>query len=217
MPKHATVLVVSSGVISNSWVFRTPRSHVTLWWWNASGHTVISLPGTYLALLVELDLYLGEYINHLFHDGCPLQWGCDTLAAVRRFSLSWRDGTFLAKSCLRNWSRTQHVRRAVPLSLEVLLGFCGFHALFSRWHVVGTLYVGFICLLRTGEILTLQGGQITLSVDSSVALLVLPASKGAKLKNVGESIVVSDPTARALLAFLCRGCLPQDRVFRLSF
>ena len=27
---------------------------------------------------------------------------------------------------------------------------------------------------------------------------------------------MSDPTARALLAFLCRGCSPQDSVFRLS-
>ena len=41
----------------------------------------------------------------------------------------------------------------------------------------------------------------------------MPASKGAKLKNVGESIVVSDPTARALLDFLCRGCSPQDQGF----
>ena len=119
--------------------------------------------------------------------------------------------TFLARRHFlgRNWSRTQHVRRAVPLSLEVLLGFCGFHALFGRWHVVGALYVGFLCLLRTGEILSLKAGQITLSVDSGVALLAMPASKGAKLKNVGESIVVSDPTARALLAFFCRGCSPS--------
>ena len=123
-------------------------------------------------------------------------------AAVIRwqpFGVSWRDGTFLAKSYLRNWSRTQHVQRAVPLSLEDLLGFCGFHALFGRWHVVGALCVGFLCLLRTGE--TLKAGQITLSVDSGVALLALPASKGA----------------RALLAFLCRGCSPQDQVFLLSF
>ena len=54
-------------------------------------------------------------------------------------------------------------------------------------------------------------------MDSGDALLALPASKGAKLKNAGESMVVSDSTARALLAFLCRGCSPLDRVFRLSF
>ena len=49
----------------------------------------------------------------------------------------------------------------------------------------------FLCLLRTGEILTLKAGQITLSVDSGVALLALPASNGTKLKNEGESTVVS--------------------------
>ena len=83
--------------------------------------------------------------------------------------------------------------------------------------MVGALYVGFLRLLCTGEILTLKAGQIKLSVDSGVTLLALPVSKSAKLKNVGVSIVVSDPTARALLAFLCRGCSPQDWVFRLSF
>ena len=58
--------------------------------------------------------------------------------------------------------------------------------------MMGAMYVGFSCLLRTGEILTLKVGQITLSVDSGVALLALPASKGAKLKHVGESIVVNN-------------------------
>ena len=202
MPKHC-VLVVSSGVISNSWVFRTPHSHVTLWWWNASGRTVIfTLVNTSITFFTMIALS---------------NEGCDALAAVRRFFPSWRDGTFLAKSFLRNWSRTEHVRRAVPLSLEVLLG----SAAFTPSSVCGTWWarcmLAFQCLLRTGEILTLKAGQITFSVDSGVALLALPASKGAKLKNVGKSIVVSDPTARALLAFLCRGCSPQDRVLRLSF
>ena len=53
----------------------------------------------------ELDLLLWEYINHLFHDDCPVQWSCDTLAAVRRFLLSWRASTYLSKAFLRNWSR----------------------------------------------------------------------------------------------------------------
>ena len=76
----------------------------------------------------------------------------------------------------------------------------------------------FLCLLRTErEILTLKVGRITLCADSGVAFLTLLASKGAKLKNAGESIVVSDPTARALLAFLCRDCSPQDQVIRLFF
>ena len=107
------------------------------------------------------------------------------------------------------------MRRAVPLSLEVLLGFCGFHVLFGRWHQVGASYVWFLCLLHTGEILTLEAGHVTLSVDSGVLVLALPASKGAKLMNAGGSVVVSDPTAGTLLAFLFRGCSAHDRVFQL--
>ena len=62
----------------------------------------------------ELDLHLGECVNHLFHDDRPFQWGCDTLAAVRRFLPSWRDSTCLAKTYLRDWSRTQHVQVLFP-------------------------------------------------------------------------------------------------------
>ena len=56
----------------------------------------------------------------------------------------------------------------------------------------------FLCLLRTGEILTLKPGQITLSVDSGVA----PLSKGAKLENAGDSIVVSEPRRPGVSAIL---------------
>ena len=68
-------------------------------------------------------------------------------------------------------------------------------------------------LLRTGEILTLRADHVTLSVNSRVSILALPDSRSAKLKNAGESPVISDLTARALLAFLCRGCSPQDWCF----
>ena len=57
VPKHATVLGASSGAISTSWVFRTPRSHVTCPR-NASGRTVISLLGTLPRSARELDLLL---------------------------------------------------------------------------------------------------------------------------------------------------------------
>ena len=55
------------------------------------------------------------------------------------------------------------------------------------------------------------------SDPQSWGILALPASESAKLKTAGESTVVSDPEARAPLAFLRRGSSPQDRVLRLSF
>ena len=52
VPKHR-----SRGVLRRHlkfMVFRTPHSRVTPWRWNASGRVVISLSGTYFALLVSL-------------------------------------------------------------------------------------------------------------------------------------------------------------------
>ena len=80
----------------------------------------------------ELDLFVGEPVDCLFHGACPFQWSGDTLAAVRRFLSSRSHNTYLPKAYLRNWSTTHHVRRDVSPSL----GDSGFHALFGGWHVV---------------------------------------------------------------------------------
>ena len=96
---------VSLGVISNSWVFRTPRSRRTHWPRNASGRSVTSLLTMYLALLVKLDLFLGDHFIQLFH--LTARWSCDTLVTARRFFLCWRDSTYLVNADLRTWSRTQ--------------------------------------------------------------------------------------------------------------
>ena len=77
----------------------------------------------------ELDLYFGEYINHLVHDDCLFQW---ILGAT---ALSWRNPISVTGAELNMCD--------VLFPLEVLLGFCGFHAFFGRLHVVGALYVGF--------------------------------------------------------------------------
>ena len=65
----------------------------------------------------------------------------------------------------------------------------------GRWRVVGALYMWFLSLLRAGEILALNVGPVTLSVDSGVAVVAL----------------------LSFFAFLCPGFSPVDKVFRLSF
>ena len=96
VPKHATDLLVSSVVISNSWVLRTPHSRVTPWPRNASGRTVISLSGTYLALLVNLISTLGNTSTTFFtmitlSNGAVIRWqpfGASRLLGAT--ALAWR-------------------------------------------------------------------------------------------------------------------------------
>lgn len=165
----------------------------------------------------QLDFYLGEFINHLFQDESPHQWGVDTFAAVRRWLPAWRGHTTLGRMYLRNWSRTFTVRRALPLPVGVLLGMCGVAAIGGDWPLCGALYLGFLGLLRTGELLTLEVHQVTEYFGANSTVISLPESKGAKLKNIGESIVVGDQTGRALLRLLTRGRGPTEKVFNLKF
>ena len=55
--------------------------------------------------------------------------------------------------------------------------------------LAGALHIGFVGLLRSGEILSIQVRQVVWSADKSQVVLSLPNSKGAKLTNVGEYVV----------------------------
>ena len=91
----------------------------------------------------ELDYMLGEYVNNLFQDGSPYQWRADSLAAVRRFLPVWRGSTALARAHLHNWTRTLTVHRALPLSVDILLGMAAMSALEGAWDLCGAMLVGY--------------------------------------------------------------------------
>ena len=61
--------------------------------------------------------------------------------------------------------------------------------------LAGAHYIGFVGLLRTGEILGIQVRQVVWSAVKGQEVLSLPNSKGAKLTNVGEYVVFADPLA----------------------
>ena len=137
VPKHATVLVVSSGVMSYSSVFTTPHSRVTPWLQNLAVvvNLISTLGNTPITFFTMIALPIGVVIRWQ-------PFGASYLPGAT--ALTWRKKAFL-----RNWSRTQNVRRAVLPSQKVLLGFCGFDALFGWWRLVGALYLVFCsCCVR---------------------------------------------------------------------
>ena len=165
----------------------------------------------------ELNYFLGEFVNHLYQDDSPHQWGVDAYAAVRRFLPAWRDHTALARMYLRNWSRTLTIRRALPLPVDIIMGMIGVAAVQDKWALCGAMYIGYLGLLRTGELLSLRVSQVTDYADTGCVVLSLPDSKGAKRKNVGEFVMFTDIHARMLLRRLVAGKAAADSVFGLSY
>ena len=127
----------------------------------------------YLALLVNLISSSVKFINHLFHDDCPV--AMDLSYAGSRSELF----TFLVRQHSLGMVLSPFLEQNSTCATCCLLfpgwlaGVCGLRALFGRWHVVGALNVGFLCMLHTVEIMTLAAGQITLSVVSCIALVAL--------------------------------------------
>ena len=80
------------------------------------------------------------------------------------------------------------VRRALPLSLSALLGIVGHAALYEDWATAAACYIGYLCLLRTREILTLKVQHVVHYEESGKSVLCLPDSKGAKRKDVSECV-----------------------------
>ena len=148
---------------------------------------------------------LSEFVNHLWQDDEPYQNAVDAVAAVRRYLPTYQSHTSTAQAYLRNWGRTRMVRRALPLPLSALLGIVGHAALYEDWATAAACYIGYLCLLRTEEILTLKVQHVVHYEESGKSVLCLPDSKGAKRKDVSEFVLVHDLVARQLLRIMMAG------------
>ena len=58
-----------------------------------------------------------------------------------------------------------------------------------------SLLVGFYALLRTGELLALRKNDISCTVQTGVAVIILGYTKGGKRMGVSESVTLTNETA----------------------
>ena len=115
-----------------------------------------------------------------------------------------RDHTTLARMYLRNWSRTLTIRRALPLPVDIIVGMIGVAAVQDKWALCGAMYIGYLGLLRTGE---LQGVWSYLSLTR----------RGPSTRMSGSSSCLRTFTPECLLRRLEAGKAAADSVFGLSY
>ena len=104
----------------------------------------------------SLDYALGEYLNCMFWDGDSASAGGHVLSGIKRFYPQLKMKLPTASQYFRNWQRIHRPERAVPLSWPLLKSMAGLCLTLDYPGVALMLYVGFVCLLRTGEMMSLQ-------------------------------------------------------------
>ena len=154
--------------------------------------------------LSDLDYEASEFVNHLWQEGEPIGWAGNFLSGLQRFFPAAKRHLPTAWQYHSNWASTILPNRAVPFTSLQIRGLAGLCIRISRPDFAVILLVGFICLLRTGEMVCLAWEQITL-LENSLVVVALFNTKTNKRKRGSESVIFDDPVIRKLIVSTRRG------------
>ena len=148
----------------------------------------------------ELDDQAIAYLEHLWEEGEPKSLAADTLSAVQHFLIKRRilSGAWALYGA---WSRVELPDQAPPLPVLHLWAFCGLALQRHGPRLAATLAVGFHCMLRTVEMLTLRFVQIALG-QAHTGVVALPLTKSGQRRGAQEMVTMDDPILGRLLATL---------------
>ena len=138
----------------------------------------------------DLDEKVADWIESLFHRGCPLNTAADGLSGLHYFLPMTRRQIPSAWRLFGTWRKIETPARAAPFPSDLLFAMVSFELQHLHFEMGCLLAVGFDCFLRTGEILGLCGKDILLKKDCGI--LTLTSSKGGVRNNVKESITILD-------------------------
>jgi integrase len=147
----------------------------------------------------DLDLQLGEYLNHLYQNERPLYLGINCIAGFKKLRPRCKKHIDTAVAWLNNWAKVTVKVQAMPLHICLVKAFVSYGLLKREYDFALSLYVGFLGLLRGCEILDLHMADVQARGPNQV-VLVLRDTKGARLRNVPfETVTIRDPLAIKIL------------------
>jgi hypothetical protein len=164
-----------------------------------------------------LDREVGEYINHLFQEGEPHGYVGDLLSGLKRFVPGAKRQLDTGTRYFKDWGRMLRRRRATPLPVDLLRAMSGAAYAQGRSDLGVLLLVGFLGLLRTGEVVDLRKKQCSILGGGTRALIVFKASKGAVRQNAPESVLLHDPLVVQLLARRLDQLQGNDKLYAGGF
>ena len=159
----------------------------------------------------KLDEMLAEYIDHMFLDDEPVAYAGDLISGFSRFYPASRLQIPITRLWFRNWQREVIRVRALPIPAWILQGLAGVALAMGRKDLAGLLPAAFLCMLRTGEILSLRPMDVTFSPLGDTAIIALHQTKTAGPNT--EEAVLEDRYAVNALKAACRGLRPDETIY----
>ena len=137
-----------------------------------------------------MDTLLSDYLEHLWASGFGRAEASNVLAALQdvqphlkgKLAQSWR--------LLKAWSTHEVPNRAPPLPLDMLEAMVGYCLFKNQVHMGLSLLVAYHGLLRTGEVLSLTAGAISVQRAKGPAVLSLGWTKSGKRQGASESVTL---------------------------
>ncbi len=137
-----------------------------------------------------LDVFVCEYIEHLWSSGAGRALASDTVAGLQDCSPKLRGSLPGSWRLLKTWSINEVPNRAPPMPEHVLHAMCDWAIFHQQFGFALSLLVGFYGMLRTGELLGVRRKDFCSEPNSRTVLLNLGLTKGGKRAGAAESIIL---------------------------
>lgn len=176
-----------------------------------------TIPQTYR----QLDFQLSVYIEHLWLDDHPITYAGHVMSGLRRFLPEARWKVPRSRQFFTNWQSVHVSRQAPPLPAEVAMAFAGLAVATQQVPLACVFLVGYLALLRTGEMAHLHPAKLALDPTEGRILIALPSTKTSKQRE--ETVCVDDARLTQLVSVALRQLQGQPfwphslRSFRSTF
>lgn len=111
----------------------------------------------------QLDLLVSDYLEQLWAEGEGRSSGSNVLAALQDFQPQLKGKLLQSWRLMKAWVVHEVPNRAPPLPLEHVEAMVGYNLFKQRPLFALSLLLGFFGLLRTGEILSVNLSQVSVS------------------------------------------------------
>ena len=161
--------------------------------------------------LSTLDFQCGEFVNFLYQDDRPMYWAGDFCSGMKRLYTKGRKAAVTADRYYKYWSKAKLVRRAFPISADLVRGMATYLLIKGRPRMALAFLLAFLGLWRMGEITALRMRQIAV-LNAGLVLITFSGSesKGAQRKGEPETVPIRDGSVIAALIFLKSRTEPDD-------
>ena len=109
----------------------------------------------------QWDACISDYAEHLWEEGEGMQFLGDLLSGLPHFMPSLRGSLKEPWKLYGAWKTPELSMRAVPFSPSVLLAMVGAALMEDDWSQAAAYLLGYMCMLRTGELVGLRWGDLS--------------------------------------------------------